>query len=129
MGVPDFLGCKIPCDAGSSEVSPICADYIIDATDTHEGQETLFCDGTCQCWFHHWCPGVSQARYKLISASPEPFLCSTCTFDRQQAVIQDLQSNVQALTEEKLQGLNGNATEGSQLYYYRLWSRGRKRGQ
>ena len=88
---------------GSSEVCPICAEYIIDATDTHEGQEALFCDGTCQCWFHRWCAGVSKARYKLISESPEPFLCPTCTFDRQQAVIQDLQTNVQALTEEILQ--------------------------
>ena len=88
---------------GSSEVCPICAEYIIDATDTHEGEEALFCDGSCQCWFHRCCAGVSQARYKLISESPEPYLCPTCTFDRQQAVIQDLQSNVQALTEEILQ--------------------------
>ena len=88
---------------GSSEVCPICAEYIIDATDTHERQEALFCDGTCQCWFHRWCAGVSKARYKLISESPEPFLCPTCTFDRQQAVNQDLQTNVQALTEEILQ--------------------------
>ena len=87
----------------SSEVCPICAEYIIDATDTHEGQEALFCEGTCQCWFHRWCAGVSQARYKLIRKSPEPFLCPTCTFDRKQAVIQDLQSNIQALTEEILQ--------------------------
>ena len=88
---------------GSSEVCPICAEHIIDATDTIEGQEALLCDGTCQCWFHRWCAGVSQAHYNLISKSPEPFLCPTCTFDRQQAVIQDLQSNVQALTEEILQ--------------------------
>ena len=66
-------------------------------------QEALFCDGTCQSWYHRRCAGVSQAHYQPISKSPKPFLCPMCTFDRQQAVIQDLQSNVQALTEEILQ--------------------------
>ena len=60
----------------------------------HEGEEALYCEGTCQCWYHRWCVGVTGARFQVLSESNEPFLCQACISHRQHIIIQELQSCV-----------------------------------
>ncbi|MDD9818427.1 MAG: hypothetical protein OXU61_09900, partial [Gammaproteobacteria bacterium] len=84
-------------------VCPTCSNVIKDATSECEGQEALFCEGTCHCWYHRWCVGVSSVRFQPLSESSEPFLCPACTSQQQQKTIQELQSCVQALTGEILE--------------------------
>ena len=60
------------------EVCPICCDEIDDATETSEGQEALFCEGTCQKWLHRWCAGVHKDSYASLALSGKPFLCPSC---------------------------------------------------
>ena len=87
----------------SNTVCPNCLTNIVDATDMCEGQEALFCEGACQCWYHRWCVGVTQARFQPLSESPEPFLCPACTSQQQQKAIEELQGCVHALTAEILE--------------------------
>ena len=68
-----------------------------------EGQEALFCEGACQCYYQCWCVGVTQARFQPLSESPEPFLCPGCTSQQQQKVIEELQGCVHALIVEILE--------------------------
>jgi len=51
-----------------------------------EGQEVLFCEGACQCWYLHWCVGVTQARFQPLCLSRlSRFLCPACTSQQQHA--------------------------------------------
>ncbi len=87
----------------SSVVCPTCSNNIEDATDVCVGQEALFCEGTCECWYHRWCVGVTRVRFQPLSESAEPFLCPACTSQQQQKAIKELQGCVQALTAEILE--------------------------
>jgi len=87
----------------SSVTCPTCSEFVRDATAEREGQEALFCEGTCQCWYHRLCVGVGQARFQKLTESTEPFLCPTCTSENQQKAIEELRGNVQALTTEILE--------------------------
>ena len=51
---------------------PICCEVIIEAS---EGQEALFCDGTCQKWLHRWCAGVHKDAYPVLQSSGSPYHC------------------------------------------------------
>ena len=44
---------------------PTCLKLIKDATGACEGEEALFCEGICQCWYHRWCAGVIMVQNKL----------------------------------------------------------------
>jgi len=87
----------------SNVTCPTCSEFVRDATAENEGQEALFCEGTCQCWYHRLCVGVGQARFQKLTESTEPFLCPTCTSENQQKAIEELRGNVQALTTEILE--------------------------
>ena len=65
-----------------------------------EGEEVFFCEGTCLCWYHRWCVGVTGARFQVLSESNEPFLFQACICHQQHIIIRELQSCVQALTGE-----------------------------
>ena len=71
---------------------PTCAQTIVKATANKEGQESLFCEGNCNTWYHHLCAGVSTLQYEALSSSEEPFLCPTRTSDNHQQSIFELQS-------------------------------------
>ena len=77
-----------------------CLHPIVEATGDEEGQEAIFCEGSCNTWYHRWCAGVSSQRYEVLSSSEEPFHCPSCTADKQQQSILELQTRVQSLLEE-----------------------------
>jgi len=33
----------------------VCERSIMDATDTEVGEDAIFCDGQCKCWYHRYC--------------------------------------------------------------------------
>ena len=84
----------------ATHTCPICLEPIIDAGGEEEGQEALYCEGTCECWHHRWCAGVTKQRFETISASPEPFFCPSCKSERQQDAIVRLKLCVDSLCEE-----------------------------
>ena len=84
----------------ATHTCPICLEPIVDAGGEEEGQEALYCEGTCECWHHRWCAGVTKQRFEAISASTEPFLCPSCKSDCQQDAIVRLKTCVDSLCEE-----------------------------
>ena len=63
-------------------------------------QDTLFCEGKCQVWYHRLCASVSRARYVALSNSSEQFLCPLCTLTRLSEDIASIHSEVTSLTFE-----------------------------
>ena len=82
------------------EICPMCTQPIEGATELKDGQEALMCEGTCDCWYHRWCAGVSKERFAALSDSEEPFLCPSCASERRQCIVHELQDMVRCLANE-----------------------------
>ena len=78
----------------SSVVCTMCSKCIEEASETCEGEDVLFCEGSCQRWYHRWCVGVCREQFQPLTESSEPFLCHLCISRKQQSVILELQENV-----------------------------------
>ena len=95
-------------------ICPVCLEPVRDdgesasegEGESQPGQDALFCEGECKRWHHRVCACVTKERYATLSNSPEPFLCPSCTFASQQAIISSLQENVKNLSDE-LRSLKG----------------------
>jgi len=64
-------------DLHDADICPTCTQAIVEAAVDTEGQEAILCEGSCNCWYHRWCAGVSTLRYKALSMSmfaPKPKL-------------------------------------------------------
>ena len=73
---------------------------IRESSQSFSRHDALFCEGSCQRWYHHWCVNVSQEDYKLLADSSDPFICPACTAKKQITIIQQLQSAIQLLNTE-----------------------------
>ena len=98
--VPPGTPVRVSVQRSSQYTCPICAQPIVEETDSIQGQEAILCEGTCNSWYHRWCAGVTTLRYEALSHSEDPFHCPTCVFELQQQSISELQSSVRALTVE-----------------------------
>lgn len=81
-------------------VCPICMEPVLDEGENGCAQDALFCEGKCQCWQHRQCASVTKEQYAILSDSPEPFLCPSCTIAGQQVAIASLQECLEALADE-----------------------------
>ena len=78
----------------------VCCTIIRESSQSCSGHDALFCEGSCQRWYHRWCVNVSQEDYKLLADSSDPFICPACTAKKQSTIIQQLQSAIQSLNTE-----------------------------
>ena len=88
------------CEMEETPVCPICMEPVLDEGENGCAQDALFCEGKCQCWQHRQCASVTKEQYAILSDSPEPFLCPSCTIAGQQVAIASLQECLEALTDE-----------------------------
>ena len=98
--VPPGTPVRVSVQRSSQYICPICAQPIIEETDSIQGQEAILCEGTCSSWYHRWCAGVTTLRYEALSHSEDPFHCPTCVFKLQQQSISELRSSLRVLTVE-----------------------------
>ena len=84
-------------------IYPICLDPIWDATDKREGQDSIFCEGTCKSWLHRRCAGLSKKLFDEISDPCQtniPFHCPHYRLATQEKAVANLQSTVESLVAE-----------------------------
>ena len=84
------------------EPCAICDELINDADD---GDDSIFCDGSCQGWLHRQCAGLSKKRFQIIGESSDPFYCPHCMLHRQACEIKDLKETISLLTS-RIESLN-----------------------
>ena len=87
----------------TEEVSCYCEEVIIDSSEKHEGQDSLFCEGECKIWMHRHCAGISTTIFKEISKSSKPFLCNFCRREKQEKELQSLKATVHQPRQEVTQ--------------------------
>ena len=81
-------------------VCPICLEVIVEDGEGTTGQDALFCEGSCHCWLHRRCAGVSKPSFERISKSVEPYHCRDCLAEAQERIISSLQVSVASLRAE-----------------------------
>ena len=84
----------------NSTICLVCLDRIIDATDDTDGQEAIFCEGTCNSWIHLQCAGLSQTLFKILQESEVPFYCPHCRLITQDKQLQEFKTMVENLLKE-----------------------------
>jgi len=52
----------------------VCVVNIIECSKSHDGDETIFCEGKCG-WLHRQCTSLSDFYFKLFTNNNSPFLC------------------------------------------------------
>ena len=72
----------------------LCLAAIVDGA-----EDALQCESACQQWFHQYCAGVSQTAFRSLASSEKPF-CLSCSQERHQTTVSELQSEVIALREQ-----------------------------
>jgi len=85
-----------------STTCTICLNPIIDATEDTEGQEAIFCEGSCDGWLHRQCAGLSQRLFEIYQKGDDPFHCPNCRLTMQHHYIQELKSTIESLHKEIL---------------------------
>ena len=60
----------------------ICLDPIVDASDDHDGQDSIYCEGLCDGWIHRRCAGLSVRAFNQLLVDPNKkstsFHCPHC---------------------------------------------------
>ena len=59
-------------------VCPVCERGIMDATDTEAGEDAIFCDGHCKCWYHRYCACFPKQEFMQLKNAETPFYCPRC---------------------------------------------------
>ena len=83
-------------------ICPICADVIKDATARRDGQDAIFCEGSCKSWLHRGCAGLNRDKFIAASNSPVPFFCPCCRLDKHDSEIDFLKASIRSLSDELL---------------------------
>ena len=98
---------------------PICAKTVIDASESEEGDEAVFCEGGCQCWLQRCCACLPKPEFDKLNEE-DPFYCPRCSILTQMKAIRELRDAVAILSTQvqDLQGVinaAGNKKEGTAL--------------
>ena len=56
----------------------ICLDIIIEADESNDGRDAIYCEGMCQDWLHRGCAGLSKKSFNIIKDLIEPYYCPHC---------------------------------------------------
>ena len=80
-------------------ICPICMDPIVDATETREGQDSIFCEGQCSAWIHRRCAGLSKPIFDTLTESEIPFQCPHCTLHSHTSEIAKLKEVIESFTK------------------------------
>ena len=69
----------------------------MDATETSQGQASVFCVGNCSTWLHRQCASLRVQAFNLLDKSDEPYLCPNCKLDSQKSEIDNLKSDLKSV--------------------------------
>ena len=90
-------------DAASEDGCTMCCMTIQESSDSRNGQDALFCEGSCKKLYHRWCAGVCLEDFKILSNSSEPLFCTACTVRKQNDTISLLRSGIEVLKNEVIE--------------------------
>jgi len=81
-------------------VCPVCLENIAESTKTKQGQDAIFCEGSCDTWLHRKHAGLSKSVFTKLDKNV-PYICPHCWLQAQENEIKtlDLKTAVDMLTK------------------------------
>ena len=81
----------------------ICNEVIVDQSASYDGEDAIYCKGSCAAWMHRHCVRLSVPQFAQMSSNSKPFLCVYCTLLNQALEINELKRMVQDLMAKPLE--------------------------
>lgn len=85
---------------GNIFVCPICLETIVEATESADGQDAIFCESTCNTWLHRKCAGITKMVFKALENSESPFYCVYCRLKAYEAQFAEYNSIIKGLQKQ-----------------------------
>lgn len=63
----------------------ICNCVIAEDTDEKEGDDAIFCEGSCNDWMYRICAGLSNSTFQYLLDPNTSFMCVYCLLSNQAA--------------------------------------------
>ena len=79
-------------------VCPVCTENIAEATKTKQGQDAIFCEGSCKTWLHRKYAGLSRMAFANLDKNV-PYICPHCRLQIQENEIKSLKNTLDQLTK------------------------------
>ena len=78
---------------------PVCCNVIVEYDEEKgiEGDDAMFCEGTCNAWIHRMCVGLSSKSYEALTEQESPYFCPQCASINQTKEIEELKELVTSL--------------------------------
>ena len=78
-------------------VCPVCLENIVEGTKVKQGQDAIFCEGSCDTWLHRKCIGLPKSTFAKLDKNV-PYICPHCRLQAQENEIKTLKKAVDTLT-------------------------------
>ena len=70
---------------------------IKESTSKSNGEDAVFCEGSCQSWMHRQCIGMSIPIFRALAIYQAPFYCIYCSQDELKNKIETLEAQLVSL--------------------------------
>jgi len=68
----------------------ICEQPILEAGEHCEGDDAVYCEGSCQGWIHRRCAGLTRPAFEKLGEPDTQYLCMYCMMASQNNEISKL---------------------------------------
>ena len=76
----------------------ICEKVIKDSEGKSKGQDSIFCEGSCQGWLHRTCACIPKPVFQALTTDPDkPYYCPNCKCNKQEAELTELKQELASL--------------------------------
>lgn len=80
----------------------VCCNVIVEYDEEKgiEGDEAIFCEGSCSAWIHRKCVCLSKKSYEALTEQELPYFCPHCASINQTKEVEELKKLVASLASE-----------------------------
>lgn len=81
-------------------ICAICLEIIEDRSPECEGEDSIYCEGSCQNWLHRTSAGLPDPAFEAIVKAKAPFHCFQCSLSSHASEIMDLRSQLASIAKK-----------------------------
>ena len=80
----------------------VCCNVIVEYDEEKgiEGDDAVFCEGSCSAWIHRKCACLSKKSYEALTEQELPYFCPHCVSINQTKEVEELKKLVASLISE-----------------------------
>jgi len=75
----------------------VCEEAILEPGERYEGDEAVYCEGSCQGWLHRKCAGFTRPAFDRLDEADTQYLCTYCAAESQSKEMSKLTDTIKGL--------------------------------